>query len=301
MRVWLRKRKIIKKIDANRNKLQDFIEKEGAQALSTSKMQPYKTSKTLCVLASGKSINDITVSQWDFIKSCDSISLNNTILHKFIPTFLFYETDTDDESHKALSILKFENLVQRADDFKDVPIIWHYQEKRYFDLDKLRNNNLFSNSYFQASSSLPGDTPEDFEVSLEHIRQKELNKDIDVGLYRRGSLARILHFALAMKYEEVIFFGADLVNADYFFDSYSDSDLPAGCKNPNMKEYTYKSNGGIKSQESLHMTVDKSVHPVTMFDVIEKVNKSWLKPGNLLLQIAHDTSALKSILPIKKW
>jgi hypothetical protein len=301
MRSWLRTRKINRKIDTNRKKLHSFIKREDAQALSVKKMLHYKSSKTLCVLASGKSINDITNCQWDFINSCDSISLNNTILHKFIPTYLFYETDTDDDAHNALSVLKFENLEQRAEDFKNVPIIWHYQEKRYFDIEKLRKNNLFSNSYFQISYSLPGDTPEDFQTSLEYVKDRGLNKEIDVGLYRRGSLARILHFALALGYEEVVFFGADLVNADYFFDTYTDQDLPKGCKNPNMKEYTYNSKAGLKTQQSLHMTVDKSVHPVTMFDVIDKVNNYWLKPSNLTLQIAHDSSALKSILPIKKW
>lgn len=301
MRVWLRKRKINKKIITNRKKLHEFLEKENAQSLSVAKIHPYKSSNTLCVLASGKSINEITNDQWAFIKKQDSLSLNNTILHKFIPTFLFYETDTDDEAHNALSVLKFENLIQRADDFKDVPIIWHYQEKRYFDIDKLRNNNLLDNSYFQTSYSLPGDTPEDFQTSLEYVKGKGLNKEIDVGLYRRGSLARILHFALALGYEEVVFFGADLVNADYFFDTYTDQDLPKGCKNPNMKEYTYNSKAGLKTQSSLHMTVDKSVHPVTMFDVIDKINHYWLKPNNLTLRIAHDSSALKSILPLKDW
>ncbi|MEH6449787.1 MAG: hypothetical protein V7765_14005 [Oleispira sp.] len=301
MRFWLRTKKIHRKITENRSKLHYFMKKEEAQGLSVSKMLPYKSSKTLCVLASGKSINDITSSQWDFINSCDSVSLNNTILHKHIPTFLFYETDTDEERHRALSILKFDNLAQRADDFKDVPIIWHYQEKRYFDLDKLRDNDLLKNSYFQTSYSLPGDTTEDFARSLEYAKKKELNKSIDVGLYRRGSLARILHFALALEYEEVVFFGADLIGADYFFDSYTEQDLPKGCKHPNMRDYTYNSKEGLKTQQALHMTVDTSVHPVTMIDVINEINEHWLKPNNLLLQIAHESSALKSILPIKKW
>lgn len=301
MKNWLRQRKILRKIENNKKKLESFTSRESANILTKDKIKHHKKSNTLCVLASGKSINEITDTQWDFINQSDSLSLNNTILHKFVPTYLFYETDTDDEIHRDLSLLKFENLVQRADDFRDVPIIWHYQEKRYFDIEKLRKHNLLKNSFFQTSFSLPGDTPEDFKNSLRFVSDKGVYKEINIGLYRRGSLARILHFALAMGYEEVVFFGADLVNADYFFDSYTKEDLPEGCRLPNMKDYSYNSKEGVKTQHALHMTVDKSVHPVTMFDVIEAMNNTWLKPSGILLQIASNSSALKSILPLKSW
>jgi len=264
-------------------------------------MERFKSSKTLCVLASGKSINDITPSQWDFIKSNDSISLNNTILHPFVPTYLFYETDSDQERHRQLNELKFSNLFKRANEFKDVPIIWHYQEKRYFDINGLKDNNLFKNSYFQTSYSLPGDTNADFLASLNYARKEKLINNIDVGLYRRGSLARILHFAVALGYEEIIFFGADLTGADYFFDVYNKSELPSGCINPNLKEYTYNSSDGLKKQGSVHMTVDKSVHPVTMIDVIEQINNAWLEPKDISLKVAHSTSALTSIIQTKEW
>jgi len=301
MRKWLRTKKIKRKISARRRIIKKFVEATGANRLTCNSIATYKNSKILCVLASGKSINTITPSQWNFIKSNDSISLNNTILHPFIPTYLFYETDSDHERHRQLNKLKFDNLFKRANDFKNVPIIWHYQEKRYFDINGLKENNLFDNSYFQTSYSLPGDTSDDFYASLRHARKEKLIDSIDVGLYRRGSLARILHFSVALGYEEVIFFGADLTGADYFFDTYSKEELPSGCINPNLKEYTYNSSNGLKKQGSVHMTVDKSVHPVTMIDVIEQINNAWLEPQDISLKVAHSSSALTSIIPIKEW
>jgi len=301
MRKWLRTQKIKRKIAARRNIIKKLTKSSKINRLTTKVISKYKSSSTLCVLASGISINNISIGQWDFINKNDSISLNNTILHKHIPTYLFYETDSDQERHLALNQLKFSNLFNRAKDFSKTPIIWHYQEKRYFDLEGLKKHNLLNNSFFQTSYSLPGNTPEDFLCSLEYSNNKLLNNEIDVGLYRRGSLARILHFAKALNYKEIIFFGADLTGADYFFDTYSASDLPEGCTNPNLKEYTYNSSGGLKKQSKIHMTVDKSVHPLTMIDVIDKMNISWLKPNNIALKIAHDSSALKEVIQVKEW
>jgi hypothetical protein len=301
MRKWLRTLKIKRKIATRRSTIKKLAESTKINRLTTKVISKYKSSSTLCVLASGISINSISKEQWVFINKNDSISLNNTILHKHIPTYLFYETDSDQERHIALNQLKFNNLFNRAKEFSKTPIIWHYQEKRYFDFKGLEKHNLLSNSFFQTSYSLPGDTPEDFSHSLDYANNKFLNNEIDVGLYRRGSLARILHFAKALNYKEIILFGADLTGADYFFDTYSENDLPEGCINPNLKEYTYNSSGGLKKQSNVHMTVDKTVHPVTMIDVIDKMNVSWLKPNNISLKIAHNSSALKEVIQVKEW
>jgi hypothetical protein len=301
MRKWLRTQKMKRKISARRSIIKKLTESTKINRLTTKAISKYKSSSTLCVLASGMSINSISEEQWDFINENDSLSLNNTILHKHVPTFIFYETDSNQERHLALNQLKFNNLFNRAKEFSKTPIIWHYQEKRYFDFVGLEKHNLLINSFFQTSYSLPGNTPEDFLYSLDYTNNNLLNNEIDVGLYRRGSLARILHFAKALNYKEIIFFGADLTGADYFFDTYSASDLPEGCTNPNLKEYTYNSSSGLKKQSEVHMTVDKTVHPVTMIDVIDKINISWLKPNNISLRIAHNSSALKEVIQVKEW
>lgn len=301
MRKWLRTKKIKRKISARRKILRQFSKNLKTKELTYQNIEKYKKSDTLCVLASGKSINDISKSQWDFISSKDSVSLNNTILHPFIPTYLFYETDSDQDRHRRLNELKFDNLFKRSTEFQSVPIIWHYQEKRYFDIKGLIKHDLFTNSYFQTSYSLPGDTSEDFYASLKYVSKENLTDEIDVGLYRRGSLARILHFATALNYKKIIFFGADLTGADYFFDSYKSTDLPNGCVSPNLKEYTYNSSKGLKKQNNLHMTVDKSVHPVTMIDAINEINKAWLIPKGISLKVASSSSALSSIISVQEW
>jgi hypothetical protein len=294
----LRKRRIRRKVNETISSLKAFCDKEGLNTVDISELKQYKNSDCLCVLASGKSINDIPEATWEFINKNDSISLNNTILHKHIPTYLFYETDSKQELHLSLNQLKFNNLQARAGTLQSTAIIWHYQDKRYFDLEILRDANLVHNSYFQGSFSLPGETLEEFDQSLNIASETNLISSAEIGLYRRGSLARIIHFGIAMGYQKIIFFGADLNGPDYFFDSYQEQDFPLGCKPPVLQNYVYNSKEGKKKQDSIHMTVDPSVHPVTMINVVDRMNKKWCNPQNVALEIFNPDSALSKVLNI---
>lgn len=288
------------KILRSRKFLKIFLKKNELKTHDIGFLKGFKKSRVLCVLGSGTSINDIDKVTWEYISQHDSLSLNNTILNKFVPNYIFYETDSDTERHLALNQIKFKNLVARSADFKDVPIIWHYQPKRYFDLNLLRNNKLLENVFFQGSYSLPGESLPEFIESLKITRENGAADNIDVGLYRRGSVARILHFTYAMQYEEVVLFGVDLVGTEYFFDHYSQKELPEGCELPSLNEYLYNSKDGLKKQNQIHMTVDPSVHKVTMIDVIEAINNHWLKPAGIKLFTGTEKSALFGKLPLKK-
>lgn len=295
---YFTKSKISKKIRAAKKNLANFCKDNDLNVLEISKIKSFKKSSTICILASGKSINEITEDQWSFIKENDSISLNNSILHKHIPTYLFYETDANTERHLELNRLKFRNLVARKSDLKNSAIIWHYQDKRYFEIETLKTQDLSNNSFFQGSCALPGDTIEKFDRSLDICFKNDLLKSPEVGLYRRGSLARIIHFCIAMKYDRVIFFGADLNGPDYFFDSYTENDFPVNCKAPNLQNYIYNSSEGAKKQDTIHMTIDPTVHPVTMIHVIDRMNQLWCIPEGIKLEIFNPESALSEILPI---
>lgn len=295
---YIRSRKIRSKVSETYRDLMSFCEQNGVKPLTQTNLSSYKSSSVLCVLASGTSINEITQDQWQFINSHDSVSLNNTILHKHVPTYLFYETDARMERHEELNKLKFRNLVARKNDLNSTAIIWHYQEKRYFEIETIKNNGFDKNSYFQGSYALPGDTLEKFDESLKICLQGKLTDSATVGLYRRGSLARIIHFALAMGYKRVIFFGADLNGPDYFFDSYEEQDFPKGCIPPVLQNYVYNSSEGAKKQDSIHMTIDPSVHPVTMIDVIEHMNNEWCRSAGVKLEVFNKGSALYSVLDL---
>ncbi|MDF1763501.1 MAG: hypothetical protein P1U57_08845 [Oleibacter sp.] len=298
---FIRSRKILKKIGKIDKYLTVFCKKNTLNILDLVKIKSFKKSSTICILASGSSINDITKEQWEFINKSDSISLNNSILHKHIPTYLFYETDADTERHEDLNHLKFRNLVARKDDLKNSAIIWHYQDKRYFEINTLKNSKLVKNSFFQGSYSLPGDTVEKFDQSLLIGSKHRLFDSPKVGLYRRGSLARIIHFCISMRYKRVIFFGADLNGPDYFFDSYTKQDFPENCEAPDLHNYVYNSSDGAKKQDTVHMTVDPTVHPVTMIHVIDRMNKLWCIPQGVKLEIFNHESALSKILPVAKF
>lgn len=291
------KSKISRKIHKSRSDLFSYCKENNINPISIRKAEEYKKSDTLCVLASGKSINDINKETWDFINNNDSLLLNNSILHSHIPTYVFYETDSIEEDKEWLNKIKIENIRARANDYKNALIIWHFQNKRYFDFEKIRQCGI-DNHVMMASQSLPGDTIEDFNRALEKTNKKGLNRQLDVSLYRRGSLARIIHFAVAMNYKEVIFYGADLNGTEYFFDSYTDLQLPIGCAKPNLNDYTYRTNSGKKQQNAIHMTIDPSVHPITMIDVINSMNIYWLKPNGINLYVANKDSALASILEV---
>ena len=277
-----------------------FCKLNDVPIIDLNRLLAHKTSDTIHVLASGSSINDISDNQWKIINAADSVGLNNWLLHEFVPTFYFFESDADLDRHKDLNKIRFDNFFARKDQYMGIPTIVHFSNKRYFDIAGLKEHNLASQCHFQASFALPAESTEDFIQSLNLANELGLYEKINPAIYRRGSIARIIHFAVCMGYKNIVLHGTDLNGSEFFFDSYDDKQIPKGCIRPNLQDYLYTSKDGLKKQDKIHMTADPRVHPVTMLEIIDLINTEILLQKGITIEVANKESALAAVIPVSK-
>ena len=180
------------------------------------------------------------------------------------------------------------NLENRIDDYKETAVIFHYLEKYFYNLDVINKFKEFGNLFFCAPINLPAGSKEELSQAFKRSFEKGYFNNPCRSVYRRGSVAKILHFATSIGYKNIVLLGVDLNTAPHFFDVEGFQVHPGGEK----MSYTSKI---VNTQ--LHETVDTSIHPITMVDVIEYINAEALQKKGICLYNGAATSSLMSSLP----
>ena len=241
-----------------------FCDNNSFQSTSKFDVSKYKKSDTLFILGSGASITSITDEQWKEISKSDSLGFNNWSVHPFIPTYYFFEpTSRKNKFQIKMNEVIYGNLKNRLEDYKQVPIIMHYLARYYFPEDVMEPLRETGNLYFQAPVNVPGDSLEELTFSYDRAFEKGYFKDINKAVYRRGSVAKLVHFGIAAGYKNVVLMGVDLNTSPYFFDVEGFNTVP--CSN----EIWYTKE---KPDEQVHDTVNVEFHPITMLDVLMQLN-----------------------------
>lgn len=256
-----------------------FLKRHNLKNIKALNIEKYKKSDTIFILGSGDSINEITENQWSEIKQQDTVGLNNWILHEFVPTFFFFEsTAKSDLAQIEMNETIFKNLKARLKAYTDTPFIVHYLKRYFFDHRILKPLIDLGLIYMQAPVSLPiknkKDITEMYDISIKMGFFNRINQSV----YKRGSIAKIIHFCVAAGYKKIILLGVDLNQSPYFFNN-ENFKLPLGCQAP---DYTKK------NTNTVHLTINKEKHPVTMIDIIEVLHKEI---GRLDVELFNGSSS----------
>jgi len=198
-----------------------------------------KDSDTLAILGSGDSINELDDDDYSFLSSIDTIALNWWgVYHDFAPDFYKFELG------KSIKNKWINKINKKSGEYKNT--IFIYEPERMFiegenaaetilELSEPVRNNIvdiriiqyyLSNNKKFKNSLLPYLFPITLQNRIVHYR---------------GSLSQAIALAYLLNYDNIILFGVDLNDSDYFFSDHPDS---------------HKTTDQGKNKEELHSTAN---------------------------------------------
>lgn len=250
-------------------------------------------SRNTCfILGSGGSINSLTESNWEDVKSQTSIGINSWILHRFVPSILIFECGRS----PAYNALFFKNIKKREKEYQDTMLFWKdagraIHGNHYLDFNGPAKN-LFFPLIYKPCLLREGATPKD--TSLFGVVQFFLHKlGIPVFHYSRATVVLAIDVAVRLGFKKIVLCGVDLTSTKYFWEI--DNQKEIICENVELP-----SNTGQEGQ-AIHSTIDPSVYPLTVDNVIYNLNEKYLKPLDVNLFVGSEKSALFPRLPCYHW
>ncbi len=205
----------------------------GARHQSELRFSAYVRSKTLFVLGSGASINQLTPEQWAHIRACDSIGFDNWLLHEHVPTFLLLEhVPRNDPSHEAVMTAYEHNLQVARERYRDVPIFASLSDTKCFDVARLPAE-LRNNLHLLTTLQLYGQREDDVRTQLRfygRLGWLAPTETFRTSLTKRSAWLRILHFAVLAGYRQIVLCGVDGDDAPRFFQADPGSYRRAGYR-----------------------------------------------------------------------
>lgn len=206
-----------------------------------------KKGDTFFVLGSGYSVNDVSDSQWDYVRQQFSIGFNNWFFHPFIPDVYGFEQSKNQEFCKA-QIEAF-NKVDPA--LFEIPLFVHtagMSGKGTSDFD-----------YPWADSKIYKNLP----LSLHTINRKILETYIKRSVSSKN-LVRLLHYSasvamyidlgIRLGYKKIVLVGFDMDDPRYFYEKDQYAEL-AGPVLKILEEY-HKNTGRNKV---VHASADAKI------------------------------------------
>jgi len=240
--------------------------------------------KSFFILGGGTSINSLTNNQWFEIEKGFSVGMNKWLIHDFIPdaTSLernwhvdFYEQLYNDQRLK-LSKLKF----------LFYPAV-HVQEYQGFPFkvppsitDKIR---LHSGARHIVNSRSQMDQFHSDPSYIKKIEAKLIKNGLNYE--QKGSVYRLVQFAIAAGYRHIVFCGIDLNSVTYFWDN-NDFLTKRGLESFMIKDQKGK----------IHATEVKSSESIPMSEVIQSLQKG-LK-GKVCFETSSSHSKLAEFLSV---
>lgn len=252
----------------------------------------FKKSDTLYIFGSGPSINDISETQWEEIRGCDSAAINNWTLHPFAPDFYFFEPS---RTHKNIDDYWHNLSLQKSNYSNSIIFLKDFLNRgRENDLVYLYDTHITKDNSFPPIYAIPGlyipYMGEEFRKYLKlysFLSGSRSSRKFSYLFEKRGSVTTLIHFGWFMKYKRIILAGVDLNNSDYFF-------LHAPGK--------YEEKGFIvpviPAPEKANWTMDETIiREMTMDKVIYDLNDYLLKPSGIELFVMFKNSALYPKIP----
>lgn len=265
--------------------LQRTCKSYGYKRMSDKLLKEYNT-RDFFILGSGSTINDLTKEQWEAIRLGFSLGLNKWLLHDFIPNAMSLEKNTYNQLKTKLlnderlinSALKF--VFYAAGDIRKFKGFPHDVPKHIHDKIVLREsaNNRFIKSLEDLNH---------FHQSEDYLNIVKRSLSNGLNLEQKGSIYRVIQFAIGSGFKNIILCGVDLNNTKYFWD---DIDFHTRRGVDKVEVVEQKNN-------TIHQTDIASEHSIPISSVLESLSKGLSKHG-ITLSVASNKSKLAEFLPI---
>jgi hypothetical protein len=254
--------------------------KLGIRSFSELDLSTLKHSDTLFILASGASINQISLDRWQIIRRHDSIGFNFWPVHPFVPTLYFVEAVQEDQPYGMFAPLC--RIAQnRARDYAGVIKV----------VTELRN--AFPSGRFASLFEIPGawymlrtfpvaaSTDIEFAYGLDYLRRKglfESSSRINSVFKQASTLSSLIALAIRMQYRSIVLCGVDLNDSQYF---YQDARL-----------YPETAALEFSPRNRQHATNSPMPWRITVETVILELKRQFLDPAGIRIFVENRSSAL---------
>ena len=259
----------------------------GIPLLSGTDLFAAKTSDTVFILGSGRSINEITAAQWEVIKSHDTIALNNWPVHPFVPTFYCYESAVNEPGLDEAYNFLLNNICNRASDYRPtIKIIANFKRAERPQIGKDLTHECKHNLYFVYTPVVIARTPEEFRAMVRFYRRLGLfaiSPKIR-NLFKYSSvLSTCLSLAIRLGYRKIVLCGVDLKTSEYF---YQDSE-----------QFPRTSSVSLRPRDETHDTAIAKPWLVPMDEMLSIIREEILEPAGVELLVASTHSLLHPRIP----
>jgi len=243
-------------------------------------------SKTLFILGSGASVEDLQREDFSVIADGFSVGVNAWPVHDFIPTAYAFEPCRNPAKRDAIS-----HALQRQEIHEKPPLI-------LFEINSLRVNRtkrisipdaLIANIFLYAKLPSITKNPDILIQSLRNflLQAKEGKSPEWLSFGQNASIERLALLGVTLGFTDIVFVGVDLNNTSYFWE-----------KNPE-----YLTRRGLSALESgqtgsVHKTADPKQKPIPTQIVIKIIAQLARKIHGADLWVSSPKSALAEFLPV---
>lgn len=270
--------------DIQAAKLQKKIaHKYGLQIINLDELSRHN-HKTFFILGSGDTINDLTAQQWEAIDNGFSVGMNKWLLHDFIPDATSLEKDWHKDFYEQLyqsgRLLnsKFKFLFYPSGNVNSYNGFPFDFDSRIIDKIRLHNGARMISGTRDELGALHRS-----ENFLHTVRKKlEIQ---GLNFEQKGSVYRLVQFALAAGFTHVVFCGVDLNNTKYFWEN-------DDFENTTKAEISHLNDQSGK----IHATEVKEKNALPISEVIKSLAQAL--QGKVMFQTSSNKSKLAEIIDV---
>lgn len=255
----------------------------GLQIINFEELNQY-SDRTFFILGSGETINDLTLNQWEAINNGFSVGMNKWLLHRFIPDATSLEKDWHKDFYRHLyqpnRLLgtKFKFLFYPSGNVKSFGGFPFDFDSKIIDKIRIHNGARMISGTRDELDALHS------SVGYLDIVRKKMERQ-GLNFEQKGSVYRLIQFALAAGFKHIVFCGVDLSNTKYFWES------------DDFENVTQAEIASLNDQSGqIHATEVREKNALPISEVIESLAQA-LK-GNVTFQTSSRKSKLAEIIDV---
>ncbi|HHX70281.1 MAG TPA: hypothetical protein GX708_19795 [Gallicola sp.] len=251
--------------------------------LNSGDIKNKKTSDTIFIMGSGRSINNYSEKQWKDIVNSDSLGFNFWLLHEFIPSYYMYELPRDKKMKEDFLY----NLEHVEEEYRNT-LIFLKEGNNGKKNSRVIPTNIFKQTKVLFNPTIPIIEVSQLERALKFI-QKTINKKDNrkiVVFNKRASLFSAVLFSYLCGYKNIVLCGVDLNNTSYFYEENAKEIINRGLRVPNTGQ-----------RGNIHKTDNSEYGEVTISELLKGLDNVILRPNNIMLYTGSKESALYDWLP----